>query len=159
MKKAEQKKQRREHTRVESAGQSKKRPSFGKNHQAEIIDTMTVTNHERKMTSAVHIYTSKEQVGESGLKCIYTNVDQLLNKIEDLKMLIADDVPDVIMITEVIPKAQKKPIHTLLNIEGYKLFKNFEEVDSNLGVSGRRVVAIYVINRLIRIWEYPVDVV
>ena len=64
-------------------------------------------------------------------------------------MLIADDVPDVIMITEVIPKVQKNPIpDTLLYIEGYKLFKNFEEVDSNLGVSGRRGVANYVINRL-----------
>ena len=144
------KKQRREHTRVESAGQYKKRPSLGKNHQAEIIDTTTVTNNKREKTSAVHIYTSKEQVGESGLKCIYTNADQLLNKIEDLKMLIADDVPDVIMITAVIPKAQKNPIpDTLLNIEGYKLFKNFEEVDSNLGVSGRRGVANYVINKYI----------
>ena len=87
---------------MESPGQSKKRPSLGKNHQAEIIDTTTGTNNEREMTSAVHIYTSKEQVGESGLKCIYTNADQLLNKIED--------VPDMTMITEVIPKAQKNPI-------------------------------------------------
>ena len=40
-------------------------------------------------------------------------------------MLIADDEPDVIMITEVIPKAQKNPIpDTLLNVEGYEVYKN-----------------------------------
>ena len=65
-------------------------------------------------------------------------------------MLIADGNPDVIMITEVIPKAQKNPIpDVLLNIEGYELYKNFKEVDSNLGASGRRGVAIYVMSILI----------
>ena len=84
-----------------------------------------------------------------GIKCFYTNSDQLLNKIEDLKMLIADDEPDVMMITEVIPKAQKHPISdTQLNIEGYKVYKNFQNVDLNLGASGMRGVAIYVKNNL-----------
>ena len=50
----------------------------------------------------------KEQAAKSGLKCLYSNTDQLLNKIEDLKTIIAKDNPDIMLFTEVIPKAQKK---------------------------------------------------
>ena len=35
-----------------------------------------------------------------GLKCMYLNADQLLNKMEELRS--ADEVPDIIIITEVI---------------------------------------------------------
>ena len=38
------------------------------------------------------------------MKCLYSNVDQLLNKMEDLKLLIASNEPDIWMPTEVIPK-------------------------------------------------------
>ena len=38
---------------------------------------------------------------------MYSNVDQLLNEMEDLRLIIAADKPDIILITEVIPKAQK----------------------------------------------------
>ena len=44
------------------------------------------------------------------LSCLYSNVDQLLNKMDELRMLIASNEPDIMMFTEVIPKAQKKPI-------------------------------------------------
>ena len=45
-------------------------------------------------------------------------------------MLIAEDEPDVIMITKVIPKAQKNPIpDTLLSDEAYEVYNGFEEVD------------------------------
>ena len=126
------------------------RSSLGKNHQAEIIDITTVTNNEREMTSGIYDYTSKRQLGESGLKYISTNANQLLNKIEYLKMLVADDEPVMIMITEVIPKAQKNPItDTLLSIEGYEVYKIFDEDDSNLGVFGISGVTIYVKNRFI----------
>ena len=62
----------------------------------------------------------KINIGISGLSYLYTNADQLLNKIEDLKMVIAQEEPDVMMISEVIPKAQKNPIAvTLIGLEGY----------------------------------------
>ena len=80
-----------------------------------------------------------------GLKCMYSNVDQLLNKMEDLRQTIAADQPDIVLLTEVIPKAQKNPIYeTLLNIDGYEKYVNFKFTDSNLGASGKRGVAIYV---------------
>ena len=47
---------------------------------------------------------------EANLKFLYTNADQLINKRDDLIMRIADDEPDIMLITEVIPKCQISPI-------------------------------------------------
>ena len=72
-----------------------------------------------------------------------------MNKMEDLRSMIADDVPDIIIITEVIPKAQKHPIHEpLLNLPGFEKFTNFKFTEENLGASGKRGVAIYVNEKL-----------
>ena len=76
---------------------------------------------------------------------MYSNVDQLLNKMEELKAQIAEKAPDIMMFTEVIPKAQKNQINeTQVEIVGYQLFKNFNYTDTNLGASGIRGVVIYV---------------
>ena len=62
-------------------------------------------------------------------------------------MFIAFDEPDIIMITEVIPKAQKHPIaDSQLEINGYNVYTNFSNTESNLGSSGIRGVAIYIKN-------------
>ena len=45
-------------------------------------------------------------VGE--LKVLYTNADQFINKLDVLIEAIDGDEPHVMLITEVIPKAQKK---------------------------------------------------
>ena len=79
------------------------------------------------------------------LKCLYANVDQLLNKIDDLKLLISHDTPDVILFTEVIPKTQCNQIHeSLLQSPDFQLYTNFNFDTENLGSSGMRGVAIYV---------------
>ena len=79
------------------------------------------------------------------MKCMYSNVDQLLNKVEDLKALIANNEPDIMLLTEIIPKAQKNEIHEAqINIPGYQKFVNFKFTDQELGASGKRGVAIYV---------------
>ena len=68
---------------------------------------------------------------------------------DDLRMLIASDEPDIMLFTEVIPKAQKNPIfESQLEIKGYELFKNFNNTDTNLGSCGIRGVAIYVKNNI-----------
>ena len=60
-------------------------------------------------------------------------------------MFTADKDFDVIMITEMIPKAQKNGIHpTLLEIDGYIMYSNFDPEDIDLGVSGKRGVAIFI---------------
>ena len=48
-------------------------------------------------------------VSKLGLKFLYTNVDQFVNKREDLVMFIANDHPDIMLITEIIPKNQVNP--------------------------------------------------
>ena len=68
----------------------------------------------------------------------------IFNERGDLTMFIAGDTPDVILITEVIPKKQVNPItHALLDIDDYKCLLNINPEDPNLGSSGIRGVAIY----------------
>ena len=58
---------------------------------------------------------------------------------DDLLMLIASDKPDIMMLTEVIPKAQINPtLETQISIKGYEIFTNFNYTDTNLGSSGIR---------------------
>ena len=60
-------------------------------------------------------------------------------------MQIANNKPDIMMISEVIPKAQTFPLPlALLSIPGYKLYVNFDPTQANLGRSGCRGVCIYV---------------
>ena len=59
-------------------------------------------------------------------------------------MFIQKDMPDVMLITEVIPKKQINPItDALLKIDGYQLYTNFDINESNLGVARIRGVAVY----------------
>ena len=79
------------------------------------------------------------------MKCLYSNVDQLLNKMEDLKLVIASKEPDILMLTEVIPKRQVNPIEkSQITLNGYVPHTNFEISDSNLGASGIRGTVIFV---------------
>ena len=101
------------------------------------------------MVSIDRARNKSKQENKPSLNCMYTNADQLLNKIEDLKVAISGSDIDIIMITEVIPKAQKNPIpKCILNIEGYNLFLNFDCTQENLGESGIRGVAIYIKNTI-----------
>ena len=83
-------------------------------------------------------------INKEGLRFLYTNADQFINKRDDLIMFISDNEPDVMMITEVIPKNQVNPIHlSLLSIDGYELHVNFDPDAEHLGTAGIRGVAIY----------------
>ena len=60
-------------------------------------------------------------------------------------MFIASNEPDIMMITEVIPKARQNSIsYPHLSIKGYDTYVNFNPDEENLGASGIRGVAIYV---------------
>ena len=64
---------------------------------------------------------------------------------EDLKLLIASNESDILMLTEVIPKRQVNPIEeSQITLNGYVRHTNFEISDSNLGASGIRGTAIFV---------------
>ena len=78
------------------------------------------------------------------LKVLFTNADQLINKRDDLSVKIAGNEPDLIMVTEVIPKAQALPISpALLALPGYNLYASFDLAKPNLGESGCRGICIY----------------
>ena len=75
----------------------------------------------------------------------YTNADQFLNKRDELYMRISGQEPDIIMLTEVIPKAQSLPIaKALLSIPGYSVYMSFDPSLPNLGMSGNRGICIYI---------------
>ena len=60
-------------------------------------------------------------------------------------MFIADKKPDLILVTAFIPKAQVNQISpSLLAIQGYTLYVNFDPSRKNLGGSGIRGIAIFV---------------
>ena len=68
---------------------------------------------------------------------------------EDLKLLIASKEPDILMLTEVIPKRQVNSIEeSQITLNGYVRHTNFEISDSNLGASGIRGTAIFVKDEL-----------
>ena len=99
----------------------------------------------------------KDALGQD-LKCLYTNADQFVNKRDDLVMSIAGDKPDIILITEVIPKNQINPItQALLDIDDYECSLNFDPEDANLGSSGIRGVAIYT-KETLRVEEVKIEV-
>ena len=59
-------------------------------------------------------------------------------------MAVADDEPDLILLTEFIPKAQVNPIQpALLAISGYNLYLNFDPGTNNLGSCGLRGIGIF----------------
>ena len=64
-------------------------------------------------------------------------------------MEIAGSEPDVILISEVIPKAQVLPLSlSLFYIRGYKAYFNFDPSCHHLGLKGIRGVCIFVKDRL-----------
>ena len=77
----------------------------------------------------------------SSFKVLYTNADQFLNKRDDLLLHIAANEPDVIMITEVLPKVQPSFISDVqLQIPGYNLYTNFKLNCDLSGTKGRGIV-------------------
>ena len=80
---------------------------------------------------------------------LYTNADQFLNKRDDLCMSIAGNEPDVICVTEVIPKAQTLPISPAqLAIPGYSQYTNFDHSSPCLGASGKRGICLFIASNL-----------
>ena len=57
------------------------------------------------------------------VKCLYTNADSLMNKIDELKVLVRDEKPHIIGICEVKPKNCRYSITDAeLQLDGYDMF-------------------------------------
>ncbi len=85
----------------------------------------------------------KIRTGENKIKVLYTNAAQFPNNMHELLTNIGIFKPDVIMITEVLPKnSETKTTKTFINIKGYELYTNIEQEGNNWGI------ALYVSNNL-----------
>ena len=61
------------------------------------------------------------------IKILCTNADQLLNKMNDIETHIHEREPDVMVIAEVIPKAQSSGIpRVCLHLDRYLEYLNFD---------------------------------
>ena len=92
-------------------------------------------------TGDKHFNGRKNSCSSSHLKCVYTNADSFINKIDEFKTRYVNDEyrPDIIMITEVLPKNNRYSIvKAELALDGYEMFpENFPQSNS-------RGVLIYV---------------
>lgn len=61
-----------------------------------------------------------------GLTLYYTNADNLVNKRDELQIIINDKNPDILIITEVFPKnvESTKVLPAELNFDGYTFYVN-----------------------------------
>jgi len=75
------------------------------------------------------------------LDILYTNADQLVNKMDDLSTLIASEEPDLILITEILPKCCVNSLSAArLALDGYQSFFNFDPDSTDL-------------TKLVRCWD------
>ena len=93
--------------------------------------------------------TSSYKTITKDITVLYTNADQFLNKINDLEMLIAGSEPDLMLITEILPKHHWYLINKAsLMIPGYSLYLNFDpdsDITPTLDIRG---VGIFISNTL-----------
>ena len=90
----------------------------------------------RKVKTSVNIV--------NALRCLYFNADSLLNKFDEMKTrFVTEDKPDIIAITEVLPKNARYLVNKAeLSLEGYEMFPgNFPE-------TGTRGILLFVKNEL-----------
>lgn len=74
-------------------------------------------------------------VNQHGLKCIYTNADSLLNKLDEFKSRFLQEKPDIVAITEVIPKNMRYVISKAeLDLKGYERFPSSFPCKAKCGV-------------------------
>ena len=80
--------------------------------------------------------TSNTLTNSAYLKIIYTNVDTLKNKMEELETIICNQKPDIISLVEIFPKYSNfQYIPSEYTIEGYSMF---------LSDFGKRGTALYI---------------
>ena len=100
------------------------------------------TRNPRPRNVAKNTSQTQKQNAVSKLKVLYSNVDSLPNKMHELLIMIGIHRPDIIMITEVLPKNyETKPTEQSLSINGFELFSDIE-------LDGVRGTAVYIDSKL-----------
>ena len=82
---------------------------------------MGVRRKRKKTVNSVN----RSFVNKSNCKCLYTNADQYMNKRNEMKILVDENQPDIVGITELKPKYPRYEINeSEIAMEGYELFHN-----------------------------------
>ena len=69
------------------------------------------------------------------MRCIYSNVDGLLNKRAEFHIFIENEQPDIVCLTEIIPKRFMLAVQKVeLEMDGYDCFCKIEEENAERGV-------------------------
>ena len=94
---------------------------------------------ERGKTAIRHCHHGRGKGGvgpsHTKLKCIYSNVDTLLNKRTELHYLHEHDQPDIVSLTEMLPKNVKFAVQLAeLQVDGYNCFSNICDGNIHIGV-------------------------
>jgi len=98
-------------------------------------NTHALSFHKVLYTNSKSVPSKHTEISKP-LQVLYTNCDKFLNKFDELLTIVGNDKPDLILLTEVIPKA--RPIGVFrISIAGYHLFTNF---DADLSDRGKVVV-------------------
>ena len=92
---------------------------------------MGVRRNRKKTVNSVN----KSFVNKSNCKCLYTNADQYINKRNEMKILVDENQPDIVGITELKPKNPRYEINeSEIAMEGYELFHNLREEGRGLAL-------------------------
>ena len=73
---------------------------------------------------------------QSRLKIFYTNADTLLNKLNELRLIVEVYCYDVVVITEVLPRNSRSCVSkSIFYLDGYQLFWNSDFYEASRGIS------------------------
>ena len=87
---------------------SKKRHALGEIHQASIKKLSNKEDIRKSSKKSRNKRNNKAKGNQThDLTVLYTNADQFSNKKDELLLFIDSKQPDIIMITEMLPKNQK----------------------------------------------------
>ena len=90
------------------------------------IDSINRTSLDDSVLISDYSYKPKEFDYFNSLKVFYANADQFLNKRDNFLLHISNNEPEIIMITEVLPKVELNfisEVHTTPNICLYFVYK------------------------------------
>ena len=99
---------------------------------------MTGQTNRHPTTGDVTEKTTSVNSEISSLTCLYFNADPLLNKLNELRLVISQHQPMIMCISEILPTNCVTPLsESELNIDNYKCFVNL--------TSAMRGVCIYIV--------------
>ena len=93
----------------------------------QLVNTLS----EHVATVVDHVDAPEVQVLQKNhLRCMYTNIDSLPNKWAEFQVYVNTQQPDIIAVTEVVPKNIAEPLNRqLYNLVGYDLEVNPTQVE------------------------------